>query len=125
MENKNVRPNLPAAILSAITNPAEDFQNKVLRPVIKMKSELLIAHLNAKLVALKVNFNHLSKEKQEETLRNIFAKDQSYKREIIGMVIGNFSVKEHETYVPLNTEINKRIVQIVLNRCLDLMVFSL
>ncbi len=38
------------------------------------------------------------------------------------MVIGQFTVAEYENYVQFTEEINRRINQIVLNRCLDLMI---
>lgn len=118
------RPDLPEEILDGIATETEDFQNKVLRPIIKMQSDLLIAHLNAKLDSLKVNLSEHKSEKQEEILTKLFHKDQAFKREIVGMVIGQFETKEYENYVPINKEINRRIVQIVLNRCLDLVVLS-
>lgn len=121
---KKERPDLPKDILDGIATETEDFQNKVLRPIIKMQSDLLINHLNAKLDSLKVDLSEYKCEKQEEILTKLFHKDQAFKREIVGMVIGHFDTKEYESYVPINKEINRRIVQIVLNRCLDLMVLS-
>lgn len=119
---KKERPDLPEEILDGVATEAEDFQNKVLRPIIKMQSDLLIAHLNAKLDSLKVDLSLYNSLKQEEILTKLFHKDQAFKREIVGMVIGQFDTKEYEYYVPINKEINRRIVQIVLNRCLDLVV---
>ena len=121
---KKDRPDLPEEILDGVATEAEDFQNKVLRPIIKMQSDLLIAHLNAKLDSLKVDLSLHNSLKQEEILTKLFHKDQAFKREIVGMVIGQFDTKEYESYVPINKEINRRIVQIVLNRCLDLVLVS-
>lgn len=121
---KKERPDLPEGILDGVATEAEDFQNKVLRPIIKMQSDLLIAHLNAKLDSLKVDLSLHNSLKQEEILTKLFHKDQAFKREIVGMVIGQFDTKEYESYVSVNKEINRRIVQIVLNRCLDLILVS-
>lgn len=49
---KKVRPVLPAAILNGIVTPEDEFQNKILRPIIKMQSDLLMAHVSAQLKAL-------------------------------------------------------------------------
>jgi len=119
---KKSRPNLPEHILQGIATDAEDFQNKVLRPAIKMQSELLLAHLNAKLVALKVDLKKLDLVKQRATLTDLLTKNQSFKQEIIGMVIGQFDLDEYENYSHMPKEINRRITQIVLNRCLDQLV---
>lgn len=102
--------------------PEEDFQNKVLRPIIKMQSDLLIAHLHNKLLSNKVDFKVLSSANKEIVLTALFSSDQAFKREIIGMVIGHFTLDEYERYVGFNKEINRRISQIVLNRSLDLLV---
>jgi hypothetical protein len=56
MDKPKVRPILPAAILSGIVTPEEEFQNKVLRPIIKMQSDLLMAHVSAQLKALKIDW---------------------------------------------------------------------
>jgi len=123
MKSRNKeRPDLPEEILDGVATEAEDFQNKVLRPIIKMQSDLLILHLNTKLDSLKVDLSLYNSEKQEEILSKLFHKDQAFKRDVVGMVIGQFDTKEYESYVPINKEINRRIVQIVLNRCLDLVV---
>ena len=120
--NQKERPALPEEILEGIATPEEDFQNKVLRPIIKMQSDLLIAHLHEQLKASKIELDQLSRAKKEAALTNLFSKNQAFKREVLGMVIGHFSLEEYEVYVGMNKEINRRIGQIVLNRCLDLVV---
>lgn len=122
MENKKTRPVLPSEISLNVETVAEDFQNKVLRPIVKMQSDLFIAHVQAKLGVLKIDLKALQPLKQTAVLTQLFAKDQAFKREIIGMVIGQFSIEEYNSYVTIHKEINRRITQIVLNRCLDLIV---
>lgn len=124
IENQKIRPELPKKILKGISTPAEDFQNKVLRPIIKMQSDLLILHLQNKLLSSKIDLSKLTKGKQETALTGIFMNDQAFKREIMGMVIGHFSLEEYQAYLEMSKEFNRRITQIVLNRCLDLMVIK-
>lgn len=121
-DRKKERPILPTEILTGIVTPEEDFQNKVLRPIIKMQSDLLISHLQNKLQTNKIDFTSLSPAKKEIVLNGIFANDQAFKKEIIGMVIGHFTLEEYEDYIGFNKEINRRITQIVVNRCLDLLI---
>ena len=122
MKTKEKRPNLPGEILEGISSPAEDFQNKVIRPIIKMQSDLLIAHLNHQLKLSKIQLDQLPRAKKEAALEGLFSKNQAFKREIIGMVIGHFTIEEYQVYTEMNKEINRRITQIVLNRCLDIML---
>jgi hypothetical protein len=116
------RPELPGEILEGIATTEEDFQNKVLRPIIKMQSDLLIAHLHNQLKTSKIKLDQLPFLKKEAALTNLFSKNQAFKREVLGMVIGHFSLEEYEVYVGMSKEINRRIGQIVLNRCLDLVL---
>ncbi len=60
------RPDLPIEILTGIVSSEEEFQNRVLRPIIKMKSDLLLAHLQQKLLTTKVDFKALSSAKNQQ-----------------------------------------------------------
>lgn len=122
MENRKTRPQLPSEISLKGDSDAEDFQNKVLRPIIKMQSDLLIAHLYAKLKTLKITLKELDPLKQKDIITQLFSKDQSFKHEIIGMIIGQFSFEEYECYSKISKETNRRITQIVSNRCVDLLI---
>ena len=126
MVNPNkVRPTLPAAILIGIMTPAEEFQNKVLRPIIKMQSDLLMAHINALLKALKIDWDLLTPIKRKDTLTSLLTKDQLFKSEIVGIVIGQFDVEEYQNYRAHHKELNKRITQMVMNRAIDLLGWKL
>ena len=121
-ESNKQRPILPSQILEGTKTEAEDFQNRVLRPLIKMQSNLLMHHLDAKLKTLSIDFDQLTAPKQTHLLTTLFSKDLSFKREIIGMIIGHFTLEEYAIYHHQNKEYNRRIVQIVLNRSIDLRV---
>ncbi len=110
-----VRPVLPAAILNGIVTPEEEFQNKVLRPIIKMQSDLLMAHVSAQLKALKIDWDQLTPIKRKDTLTALLIKDQLFKSEIVGIVIGQLEIAEYQTYRAHHKEMNKRITQMVLN----------
>jgi hypothetical protein len=118
------RPVLPTAILEGISNPGEAFQNEVLRPLVKMQSDLLMAHIKAKLQGLKIDWEALGPIQQKEALTTLFSKDQSFKSEIVGMVIGQFDLQEYQKYLALQKDMNRRISQIVLNRAVDLLTTS-
>ncbi|WP_107037968.1 glyoxalase [Brumimicrobium mesophilum] len=122
MKTKNKRPYLPDEILEGISSPAEDFQNKIIRPIIKMQSDLLIAHLKNQLKKSKIQLDQLPDTKKEKALADLFSKNQAFKREINGMVIGHFTLEEYNKYLDFSKEINRRITQIVLNRCTDLIL---
>ena len=121
MDKPKVRPILPAAILSGVMTPEEEFQNKVLRPIIKMQSDLLMAHIKAQLKGLKIDWDQLTPIKRKDTLTSLLTKDQLFKSEIVGIVIGQLEEAEYQTYRVHHKEMNKRITQMVLNRAIDLL----
>jgi hypothetical protein len=118
------RPLLPTDILEGIVSDAEEFQNLVLRPVIKMKSDLLMTHIAFKLKSLKVDWLRLSPVKQRKSLTSLMTKDQAFKNEIVGIVVGYFEFEEYYKYAVIQKETNRRITQIVLNRAIDILVNS-
>lgn len=123
MEKTNKqRPELPKTLLDNVRTEAEDFQNRVLRPIIKMQSDLLIAHVNSKLESLSVQFTTLTKDEKTQILTQLFMKDIAFKREVIGMILGHLTLDEYRTYTSLTKELNRRIVQIVRQRIVDFLV---
>ena len=107
-------------IFSFGSSPEEDFQNKVLRPIIKMQSDLLMAHIRAQIVLLKYDWDAFDTAKRKEIVTALMTNDQLFKRELIGMIVGQFEPDEHETYLGMRNELNRRITQIVLQRALDI-----
>jgi hypothetical protein len=116
------RPQLPKEITETPSSEAELFQNAVLRPIIKMQSDLLMAHIQARITSMKMDWNRLKPMQKKEALNTLLTKDQGFKNEIIGMVIGHFSLEEYQEYKSMQKELNRRITQIVLNRSIDKLV---
>lgn len=125
MENPDKkRPDLPQVNSTNLFSEIESFQNRVLRPIIKMQSDLLMAHTIDKLRNLKSDWNKVTTPQRREILVNMLTKDQAFRREIVGIVIGHFSLEEHKLYCQIHKEASKRITQIVLNRSLDILLNS-
>lgn len=108
--------------MDSVINPPEVFQNGVLRPIIKMQSDLLMAHIQARIASMKIDWTRLKLLQKREALNTLFTKDQGFKNEIVGMVIGHFSLEEYQEYKSMQKELNRRITQIVLNRSIDKLV---
>ena len=125
MENpKNKRPLLSQEILHGISAPEEEFQNRVLRPIIKMQSDLLMLHTLSKIKELKIDWPQINIEEKRKILLQLFSKNQSFKSELVGMVVGHFTVEEYDVYLTMQKETNRRINQIIHNRMLDLLLRS-
>lgn len=117
-----IRPHLSKDLLAGVNTKTEEFQNRVLRPIIKMQSDVLMWHVQNKLSTLKADWNTQNIDERRLALTQLFTKDQPFKHEIIGMILGQLSHDEYRDYKPIAKEINKRITQIVLNRSVDLIL---
>lgn len=110
-----VRPEL-VAIVNSNTSETEKFQNTVLRPIIKMQHDLLIAFFKNYLVNSKINFDVLTVEKKKLKIESIFKNDRTFKNKILGIILGCYTVEEYMLYNQKSSEFNKRILQIVIQR---------
>ncbi|WP_397446392.1 glyoxalase [Polaribacter sp. R77954] len=106
-------------LIHAQTTDVEVFQNTVLRPIIKMQHHLLIAFFKSFLHKRKIDFGSLSLENQKSTIKSALEKDIAFKNQIIGCVLGQFSMKEYDMYSKNSSEFNRRIKQIIIKRLQD------
>ena len=97
----------------------ELFQNQTLRPVIKMQHDLLIASFNTYKAKRKIDFSSLTDQKKRNKSKAVFVKDINYKNLTLGFIIGAFSLEEFSYYSLNASELNKRIIQIVIQRVQD------
>ncbi|MCI2229637.1 glyoxalase [Polaribacter sp. MSW13] len=101
------------------TRDLEQFQNHVVRPIIKMQHTLLIAFLKNHLEKRKVDFSVLPDKKKRSKVSSFFKTDNNFKNIILGFIVGHFSVEEFDFYLENSSEINRRILQITLQRIKD------
>lgn len=97
----------------------ELFQNQTLRPIIKMQHELLIASFNNYLQQRKIDFLSFTSQKKRSKIKAVFVKDITYKKFTLGLIIGHFSTEEYQYYCFNSSELNKRILQIIVQRIQD------
>jgi hypothetical protein len=117
--NKKERATLPRSIGEGVLSVEEAFQNETIRPIVKTQSALLKRFVISQLEFMKVNFEQLNELKKKQSLAALILKNQQFKREIIGIIIGQFSLDEFEIYLTMRKEINRRITQIIHNRMID------
>ncbi|WP_435415919.1 glyoxalase [Polaribacter aestuariivivens] len=114
----NKRPVIKNVVNEKMTE-MEIFQNKTLRPVIKMQHDLLISAFKNYLQKRKVVFLELTDQKKKSKIANIFKTDNNYKNINLGYIIGHFSEDEFNFYTKNSSEINRRILQIISQRVKD------
>jgi hypothetical protein len=116
--DKKERPIL-SDLVNEGTSELEKFQNEIIRPVIKMQHDLLIASFKHYLQKRKIDFSVLSDQKKRSRVTSIFKTDNNYKNMTLGFIIGHFSDEEFTFYTANVSEVNKRILQIITQRIKD------
>lgn len=111
-----LRPEIPnAKILPGITSE-EYFQNKTLRPIAKLQDELLVAVFQNYCRKHKNVFYDLSIEKRLDYIENAIHKDMKFRNGLKGIIIGQFTLAEYESYIENSSALNKRMMNIVKER---------
>lgn len=112
------RPELPGLMKPNIT-PIEEFQNLVIRPIIKMQHNLIVAFYKQNLLKRKIDFSAIKSEKKKSTIKNNLQKDISFKKLLLGSILGHFTIEEYNTYLINASEYNRRIINIITKRLQD------
>lgn len=92
------------------------FQNEILRPVLKFQNDLFIQVLKHYFFKHKNTFYTLSLEKRLSFIENAVQKDVKFRNALKGMIIGQFSVEEYALYQKNASKINKRMMQMLIQR---------
>lgn len=111
-----IRPQIESATISEFMSEEEFFQNKTLRPIIKLQNDLLIEVFKHYIKKHKNVFYDLSTEKRLDYIDNAIHKDMKFRNSIKGIVIGQFTISEHRQYVLHSSSLNKRIRRLVKER---------
>ena len=111
-----IRPQIPEAVISDHTCADEQFQNRTLRPIIKLQQDLLIAAFRNYIQKHKNAFFEMSIEKRLNFVENSIQKDIKFRNSLKGMVIGQFTLSEYELYISNSSALNKRMMNLVKER---------
>jgi hypothetical protein len=95
---------------------AEQFQNRVLRPILKFQHPLLILRVQTYLQTRKGGIFALSAQARQQYLENSLQQDHKLRTELIGLIVGQFTVEEYQQYAPQASALNKRILSMLQTR---------
>ena len=101
----------------------EDFQNKVLRPILKFQNDLFINLFIKYSHNKKQVFKILELEVKEKVIDDNFKKNSSLRQLLLGSVIAFFTSDELITYDNFTYEINKRIFSMLKARLKDQLIY--
>lgn len=114
-----IRPAIPSAIVTDNMGKDEQFQNQTLRPVIKMQNPLLLLIFKNYIGKHKNGFYDLNLQKRLDFIGNSIQKDIKFRNSLKGVIIGQFTEEEYKVYVQNSSSLNKRMMQMVVDRLKD------
>ena len=94
----------------------ERFQNSSLRPILKLQNPLLLASFVNYAIKHKGVFFDIPTDKQLVYIENAVHKDQKFRNALKGMIIGQFTVEEYNIYTQNSSQLNKRMMSLVITR---------
>lgn len=115
-ELPRLRPEIPSARVSENMTSDEQFQNKTLRPVIKLQNDLLIEVFKNYIKKHKNSFYSYTVERKLSFVENAIQRDIKFRNSLKGIIMGQFTVEEYLLYIENSSALNKRMMNIVKDR---------
>lgn len=94
----------------------EKFQNITLRPILKFQNDLFIEVFRNYAIKQKGVFFTLSPEKKMNYIENSIYRDIKFRNSLKGIIIGLFSVSEYKEYIQNSSNLNKRMMNLLIER---------
>ncbi|MBY0485649.1 MAG: glyoxalase [Flavobacteriaceae bacterium] len=110
---------LRESVIGTITDQSsaeEIFQNKTLRPILKLQNELFVEVFTNYVMKQKGVFFTLSPDKKMVYIENTIQRDIKFRNSLKGMVIGLFTVEEYNNYTKNSSNLNKRMMNMLIER---------
>jgi len=114
-----LRPVIPTAKVNAQMSSEEHFQNETLRPLAKLQNDLLLAVFKNYIAKHKNVFFTLTIEKRLKYIENAILRDIKFRNSLKGIIIGQFTLEEYNTYITNSSALNKRMMNLVKERLLN------
>ncbi|RYG51276.1 MAG: glyoxalase [Chitinophagaceae bacterium] len=105
--------------VSSLSSSEENFQNAVLRPILKLQNDLLLDVFRNYISKYKNDFHSYSTEKKLQYVEHSIQKDIKFRNSLKGIVIGLFTVAEYNEYIRNSSSLNKRMMHMVIERLKD------
>lgn len=103
-------------VINPESSAEEKFQNETLRPILKIQNDLLLLVFKNYITKQKVDFAVLSPEKKMQFVENAIQRDIKFRNSLKGMIIGFFTLLEYETYIQNSSNLNKRMMNLLIER---------
>ena len=102
--------------ISQESSSEEIFQNSVLRPILKIQNDLLIAIFIEYCIKQKSTFFKLTVNKKLEYIEQNIQRDMKFRDFLKGIIIAFFTTSEYQLYIQNASNLNKRIITLLIER---------
>ncbi|MCA6423828.1 MAG: glyoxalase [Flavobacterium sp.] len=105
--------------IGAINNQStfeEAFQNKTLRPILKLQNDLFIKVFINYAIKQKNVFFSLTPDRKINYIENVIQRDIKFRNSLKGMVIAFFTLDEYAEYILNSSNLNKRMMNMLIER---------
>lgn len=103
-------------VINIQSSVEEMFQNKTLRPILKLQNDLFIQVFINYAVKQKNVFFGLTPEKKMTYIENVIHRDIKFRNSLKGMIIAFFTLKEYAEYIQISSSLNKRMMNMLIER---------
>ena len=103
-------------IINSETLSEEYFQNQTLRPILKLQNDIFIEFFKNYIVKSKANFETFTIDKKLQFIESSIQNDMKLRSLLNGIVIGLFTTDEYLLYSNNSSNLNKRIMTMLIER---------
>lgn len=103
-------------IINSETLSEEYFQNQTLRPILKLQNDIFIEIFKNYIVKSKANFETFTIDKKLQFIESSIQNDMKLRSLLNGIVIGLFTTDEYLLYSNNSSNLNKRIITMIIER---------
>ncbi|PKP16374.1 MAG: glyoxalase [Bacteroidetes bacterium HGW-Bacteroidetes-23] len=103
-------------VVTEQSSTEERFQNVTIRPILKLQNDLFVDVFKNYISKYKNDFYSYSTEKKLQFIENSIQKDIKFRNSLKGMVIGLFTINEYEEYIKNSSNLNKRMMNMLIER---------
>lgn len=114
-----IRPHISGVMIFDTMSADERFQNITLRPILKLQNDLFLEVFRNYANKHKGVFFNLPLERQLGYIENAIQKDIKFRNSLKGIVIGQFTREEYLSYIENSSNLNKRMMNMVIERLKD------
>ena len=97
-------------------NPVEQFQNEVLRPILKFQHERIVALFKHHVLKHKVPLQGMASSDRKSYVEKAFQKDIALRNQVAGVVLGLMTEAEWTVFIAQEKELNRRLQNLLIQR---------